>query len=225
MSKYPQIPSSLTKGTGSIVTCTWSTVYIISGAMSVSQPAPPFSGGRHGSTWNRRFYPGNQFHHAGEHDMSSIGSGQTAFVHAGDDNLSPPCLNWRPLELFLKRAQLGDPANDKLFPQSPKSCLIVERRLSSSSQSNIPAFPQLQQTLDPNVGNHAFGSHLPQSTGTIVRKTFSDEELYRWVLLKVSFFCHPKIYSTTCASIRIQTTTPRYEYCTCLDHSYHSIAR
>ena len=194
--------------------------------MSVSKTASTSFSGCHGSTWNRRFYTGNQLHHTAEHDILPIGSGQTekdAFIHAGVNILSPPCFNWRPLELFLQRAHLGDLVNDRPCSQSPKSCLMVNRSFSSS-QSNIPAYPQVKQTLDPKDENHIPGSFLPQSTGTTIREALNEQELYRWLLQKVSRFCRPKIRFATCAFIRIPTVTPTDECCTYLCRSNHSIA-
>jgi hypothetical protein len=40
-----------------------------------------------------------------------------AFIHAGEDILSPPCFNFRPLDLFLQRAQLGDLTNCNPSPR------------------------------------------------------------------------------------------------------------
>ena len=178
--------------------------------MSISKSVSASSSGHHGSKYNRRFYTGNQFHHTIEHDNSPTGSGQTgkyAFVHAGVDILSPPCFNWRPLESFLQRAHFGDPANEKPYSQSPKSCLIAERSFPSI-QSNLPAYPQTQKIHDPKDGDNISGSHLPQSTGTIFRKALNDQELYHWLLQKVSLFYRPKPCSTTRISIRIPTVTP-----------------
>lgn len=196
--------------------------------MSVFETTSTSSRGRRFSTWSNQFCPGQPHRYIAENDLLPVRPGQTekdAFIHAGDDILSPPCFNWRPLELFLQRARLGDLTQNAsgqastldLTGQRPcprlSSMCLIDDRSSSSRQSEIPAHPQFEQQLDSKDGDYIHGSCLPQLGGTAFRKNLNEQELYHRLLEKVSPSCYPNNLVTTCASTRDRTFTPTDECC------------
>jgi hypothetical protein len=183
--------------------------------MFIVETTSTSSGGRRFSTWSNQFCTRHPLCYIAENDLLPARPGQTerdAFIHAGEDILSPPCFNWKPLELFLQRAHLGDLTDHKPCPGLSRRCLIDDRS-SSSCQSESPLNPQFEQQLHSKDEDTIHGSCLLQLGDTTFRKNLNEQDLYHRLLEKVSTSCYPNNLVTTCAPIRDRTFTPTDECC------------
>jgi hypothetical protein len=162
---------------------------------------PSFSsGGRRFSTWSNQFCTRQPLQIIAEDDILPVKPGQAesdAFVHAGEDVLSPPCFNWKPLDAFLQRAHLGDLTDGNPCPHLTRLCLIDDR--SSSSQSKSPPNRQSEQQLHPTDGVPQQGTNIPQLSTDVFRKNLNERELYHRLLRKVGFSFQANSLLTICS--------------------------
>ena len=162
--------------------------------MSIPETASTSPEG-HSLTRSNPFQP---LRYIAEDDRLSVRPGEAetdAFVHAGEDILSPPCFNWKTVEKFLGSACMGDLTDYKPSPQLPRLCLIDDR--------SCPPYPQSEQPPHSKDGD----------TGTTFRKNLNEQELYRRLLKKVSTSCCLSNLVTTCAPTRDRKFTPTDECC------------
>jgi hypothetical protein len=156
--------------------------------MSIFETSISRSRGRSFSTWSNQFYTRQPPHSTADNELVPIRPGQTesdAFIHAGEDNLSPPCFNWKPLDLFLRRAHLGELTGIKPCLQLSRLCLIDDRSHSAYQSESLPN-SQVEQQLHPEDGEHTHGSHISQRGVTDFRKNINERELYHRLLEKAS---------------------------------------
>jgi hypothetical protein len=124
------------------------------------------------STWNRHFCNNETRPRAVESEPLPVDPGEckiNTFIWAGEDILSPPCLNWETLELFLKSAALRDLTDRRRSSQLSTLCLIDDRS-SGTCQRQDPSNLHVQ--------------HGIQSAS--FRKVLNERELYERLLENVS---------------------------------------
>jgi hypothetical protein len=193
--------------------------------MSIFEASSTPSRGRSFSTWSSQFSARPLLQDISESDPLLVRPGETesdAFIHAGEDILSPPCFNFRPLDLFLQRAHLGDLTNCNPSPRLSTLCLIDDRsnpnpklrRRSSSSQSESLSSLQFEQQLSPKEGNPIHDSYLPELGGHVYREILNEQELYNRLLEKVSSPFHLHYLVTNCSLTRNRMIMSIGECCT-----------
>jgi hypothetical protein len=161
--------------------------------MSIFEASSTPSRGRSFSTWSSQFSARPLLQDISESDPLLVRPGETesdAFIHAGEDILSPPCFNFRPLDLFLQRAHLGDLTNCNPSPRLSTLCLIDDR-----SNPN----PKLRR---PELGGHVY------------REILNEQELYNRLLEKVSSPFHLHYLVTNCSLTRNRMIMSIGECCT-----------
>jgi hypothetical protein len=117
---------------------------------------------RRSSAWSDQFCSWQPIRRSAADDPLPVGPRQTesnAFIHHGEDTLSPPCFNYYPLQIFLDRASLSEVTDLNRHPLLTKLCLIDDR-----------AFPE-----DLEERHGASGNESATNQDRYVRGRFTNE--------------------------------------------------
>ena|SRR5271168_547113 len=149
-----------------------------------------FSQRRRCSTWSKQFCTRQSFRQGMEDDRLPVSPSESEvhiFLRAGEGVLSPPCFNWKPLELFLNStsSSLRDLTDRRRSPSLSRLCLIDDRSFQSHESENTPGRhdTSVSKSRELNGVKNRVVHRLGDAS---FRKALDERELYDRLLENVS---------------------------------------
>lgn len=141
--------------------------------------SPAQSRGRCSSAWSDQFSSWQPIRRTPADDPLPVGPRQTesyAFIHHGEDTLSPPCFNYYPLQAFLDRASLSEVTDLNRHSFLSKLCLIDDRIFPEDSEERHWASGNKVATnQDRYVRGSITNEHRPDG---VFRSALNERTLY-----------------------------------------------